>query len=237
MGAAGPSPKTPRKDAETARERLARTEEVRSTKDIEDLMDISDDEGRRIKRSPQRPKATPKPKPQLTPALRSTATPTPKSKAKPSPSLDAAVDPEILRVYGNRPIEELQALVKEQEAKFAQKAAQKKPPAEPMETIVVDTDSEGTKTPGPANDPISLGEFGEVRPETIEPNASISGVSEQAVLETVAGEISDDAVGSPADEQEVEPSTAENGEQPPAMPEDEEPLSNLKRKVCFNPIF
>ena len=110
-------------------------------------MDISDDEGRRIKRSPQRLKATPKLKPQLTPALRPTATPTPKSKVKPSPSLDAAVDPEILRVYGNRPIEELQALVKEQEAKFAQKAAQKKPPAVPMETIIVDTDSEGTKTP------------------------------------------------------------------------------------------
>lgn len=113
-------------------------------------------------------------------------------------------------------------------------------------TKLVDTDSaKGTKTtsgPGKStvpDDSMRVDEPEEVHPAIVGPSASISSPSENAVLDVVAGGVSDDAAGSPAEEGMVVQSTAENEpEPPPTTPEveDEEAPLKFKRKVCHDPV-
>jgi len=88
------------------------------------------------------------------------------------------------------------------------------------------------------NDRHRVHESEEAHPAIAEPNASISALSEQAVLDAVVEDMSDDATGL-LDKEDVVPFVAEDEEPPPSTPEVEEhePPTRVKRKVCHNPLL
>jgi hypothetical protein len=117
------------------------------------------------------------------------------------------------------------------------------PPKEELAAQVTTDSPGGVKTasgPGQSTVPedrIQVDEPEEVDPAAVEQNGSIRGLSEEAVLDTVAAVMSDDAAGFL--DQEEASSTAENEEPPPTAPEveEQERSPRLKRKVRRDPVL
>jgi hypothetical protein len=88
------------------------------------------------------------------------------------------------------------------------------------------------------DDSVRVEESEEAHPTILKPNASISGLSEEAVLNTLVGGESDDVTGLLDKEDVVLPMT-ENEELPPTTPEVEErePTRGFKRKVCCDSVL